>query len=251
MMKPIKDKWYENFFKGLNCEIWEKAISQEWTFKEVDFLINELDLVNNSRILDIPCGFGRHSVELAKRGYDVTGIDISETFIQSFKEKIDYEKLSIEVILGDILFIELNRNYSGAICMGNSFGYFTFEKMRAFVSKIASNLYKGSKFIINSAMLAESILPNFPQKKSFVVEGITMDITNDYNIEDSYMLSQIVYTKGKIKEEYVFKHYVYTLGEVKRLLKEFNLKIIGTYNSLEKHEYKLGDQQIFIVSEKE
>ena len=82
MNNNIKDNWYEDFFQGINCEIWEKAMPTDWTKQEVDFIINELNLQEGQKILDIPCGFGRHSIELSKRGFKVTGIDISPTFIK-------------------------------------------------------------------------------------------------------------------------------------------------------------------------
>ena len=78
-----------------------------------------------------------------------------------------------------------------------------------------------------------------------------MDVTKIYNVEDSYMISNLVYTKEGKTEEHSFKHYVFTLGEVKRLLKLFGLSTIATYSSLTKTEYNLGDQQIYIVAKKE
>ena len=80
MVNEISDNWYEDFFQGINCEIWENAIPPELTKLEVDFLVNELNLQQGQHILDMPCGFGRHAIELSKRGFTVTGIDISETF---------------------------------------------------------------------------------------------------------------------------------------------------------------------------
>ncbi|MBA3693893.1 MAG: methyltransferase domain-containing protein [Acidobacteria bacterium] len=250
MTNKINDNWYENFFQGLNCELWEKAVSPEWTKQEVDFLLSELNLKQGQYLLDIPCGFGRHSIEFAKRGYQVTGIDISQTFITGLTDKIKSEKLHIKAVQADILTIQLNQKFSGAVCMGNSFGYFSFDKMKLFVEKVSSSLEIGARFIINSAMIAESILPNFSKNKSFTVGNITMDITNIYSVEDSYMISHILYTKEGRTEEHSFKHYVFTLGEVKRLLQSCGLKTIATYNSPSKTEYNLGDQQIYIVIEK-
>ena len=135
--------------------------------------------------------------------------------------------------------------------MGNSFGYFNFDKMKIFVEKVSSCLDTGSKFIINSGMVAESILPNFSKNKSFTVDNITMDIKNIYSVEDSYVISKILYTKDGKTEEHSFKHYVFTLGEIKRLFKLYGLKTIATYNSPTKSEFHLADQQIYIVTEKE
>jgi cyclopropane fatty-acyl-phospholipid synthase-like methyltransferase len=96
MVNEISDNWYEDFFQGINCEIWEKAIPTDVTKQEVDFLLSELNLQKGQHILDIPCGFGRHAIELSKRGFNVTGIDISETFIKGLTEKIISEKLNIK-----------------------------------------------------------------------------------------------------------------------------------------------------------
>lgn len=250
MTNNIKDNWYEDFFQGINCELWEKAVSADWTKQEVTFLADELNLKQGQCLLDIPCGFGRHSIEFAKLGFNVTGVDISQTFINSLTEKIKTEKLSVTAIQGDILTLQLNKKYSGAVCMGNSFGYFNFNRMKLFVEKVSSCLNAGSKFIINSAMIAESILQNFPENKSFTFDNITMDITNVYNISDSFLISNILYTKENKTEEHSFKHYVFTLGEIQRLLKMYGLDIIRTYNSPAKMEFKLGDQQIYIVAQK-
>jgi cyclopropane fatty-acyl-phospholipid synthase-like methyltransferase len=250
MTNSIKDNWYEDFFQGINCELWEKAVSADWTNQEVNFLIDELKIRQGQHVLDIPCGFGRHAIELSKRGFNVTGVDISQTFINKLNEKIKAEKLSVTAIQGDILTLQLKQKYAGAICMGNSFGYFNIEKMKLFVEKVSSCLEPGSKFIINSGMLAESILPNFSKSKSFVIGDITMDITNAYNVDESFMISDILYTKDSKKETHSFKHYVFTLGEIQRLLKMYGLDIIHTYNSPGKAEFKLGDQQIYIVAEK-
>jgi len=254
MANEISDNWYEDFFQGINCEIWEKAIPSEVTQQEVDFLVSELNLQQGQHILDIPCGFGRHSIELSKRGFNVTGVDISQTFIQGLTEKINSEGLNIKAIQADILAVQLNEKFSGAVCLGNSFGYFNSEKMKLFVAKVAVSLETGAKFIINSGMIAESILPNFSnysKNKSYNFGNVTMDVTNIYNVEDSYMISNLLYTKEDKTEQHSFKHYVFTLGEVKRLLKSSGLRIIASYSSTSKADYILGDQQVYIVAEKE
>ncbi|MBA4299777.1 Cyclopropane fatty-acyl-phospholipid synthase [Algoriphagus alkaliphilus] len=254
MKNEISDSWYEDFFKGINCEIWEKAIPIDLTLQEVDFLLSELNLQPGQSILDIPCGNGRHAIELAKRGYHVTGVDISEKFISSLSDKINSSGLDIKVIQADILSVRLNTSFSAAICMGNSFGYFSIEKMSLFVEKVSACLMPGSKFIINSGMVAESILPNFlnyAQNKSYTVDTISMEVTNTYFADEGYMTSDLLYKKEGRSEEHSFKHYVFTLGEVIRLLQLHGLRTIATYSSTTKTNFKLGDRQVYIVAEKE
>ena len=77
-MKSMKKDWYK---KGWTMDIQNMSWVEE-TKNEVDFLIDQLKLQGNEKILDLACGYGRHSLELARRGYDVTGIDITSEYIE-------------------------------------------------------------------------------------------------------------------------------------------------------------------------
>ena len=254
MNDKIEDNWYETFFQGINCEVWENALPAEWTAQEVDFILEKLNVHPGHQLLDIPCGFGRHAIELSKRGFKVTGVDISKTFIDGLTEKISSQKLNIEAIEADVLSVQLDGTYAGAICMGNSFGYFHFDHMKLFVEKVSHSLEAGAKFIINSGMIAESILPNlqtYAKNKVYTIGNITMEVTNTYHAEDSFMTSQLLYTKDGKTEQHAFKHYVFTLGEVRRLLQSCGLRTVATYSTTSKEPFKLGDQQIYIETVKE
>lgn len=248
----IKDDWYTDFFAGLNCTMWERAATDAWTQTEVNFLLDVLNGRPGARLLDSPCGFGRHTVELAKRGYTMTGIDISAAFIDTLRQRVEVEKLPVEVIQGDILTTRFApSSFDGAYCLGNSFGYVDYEGMNAFVSNVSAALKPQARFVINSGLLAESILPNFPQTGHYVLDDLTMDISNTYWIEESCMVTNLTYTKGERIEQHAFKHYVFTFADVKRLLNKHGLRTIAAYNSTEKRAYHLGDQQVYIVAEKQ
>lgn len=250
-MNPIiNNNWYETFFSGLNCEMWTKAVTADWTNQEADFLVDTLHIQPGVTLLDIPCGFGRHALELAKRGFRMTGFDISAEFLQALNERVETEQLPIEVIQGDILTTAINGSFDGAYCLGNSFGYVDYEGMNVFVEKVAAALKPGARFVINSGMVAESRLPNFPKTGHYVLDGLTMDINNSYAVGDSCMLTELTYTKAGHTEVHHFKHYVYTLSEIKRLLARHGLRTIDVYNSTERHVYQFGDQQLYLVAEK-
>ena len=79
----MESDWYK--------EIWTLDIQdQSWvedTGRQVDFIIDKLHLQGGERILDLACGFGRHCLELARRGFSVTGVDITPSYIRLAKEK--------------------------------------------------------------------------------------------------------------------------------------------------------------------
>ncbi len=250
MNKMINNNWYETFFSGINCEMWTKAPTMDWTKQEVAFLVDTLNVQPGATLLDIPCGFGRHALELAKHGFRITGVDISTEFLLALNERVDAEQLAIEVIQGDMLTTTIKGSFDGAYCLGNSFGYVDYSGMDIFVKKVAAALKPGARFVINSGMLAESILPNFPKTGHYVLDELTMDINNSYATGDSCMLTELTYTKAGHTEVHYFKHYVFTLSEIKRLLAGHGLRTIDVYKSTEKQLYLFGDQQLYLVAEK-
>src|SRR5712692_1728772 len=85
----IPTNWYEDFFHGVALDLWRKAIRPEQTTAEADFLVNVLQREARSHLLDVPCGNGRLSLELARRGYRVTGVDIAEEFIEEARASVN------------------------------------------------------------------------------------------------------------------------------------------------------------------
>src|SRR5437870_6765395 len=83
---PVPPNWFETFFHGVTLDLWRRAISPDQTTSEAEFLIDHLNCQSGAHVLDVPCGNGRLSFELAKRGFCVTGVDISEEFIEEARE---------------------------------------------------------------------------------------------------------------------------------------------------------------------
>ncbi len=251
MNNSIPDNWYEHFFSGINCEIWEKAVTQEWTESEVAFIMDVLKLPPESSILDMPCGNGRHSVSLASKGFRLTSVDLSKDFLNSMRATVASEKLDIHIVEDNILTVQLGQLFDGAFCLGNSFGYFDYTGMQTFVGKVSGSLRKGGKWIVNTGLAAESFLSKFITEKSYNIQGIRMDIHNDYDEWNSCLLTTLSYTKNGIQESHRFKHHVYTVAELIRLLNQFDLHTIALYSSTQKDVYQLGADQLFLVAEKQ
>ena len=97
-MKSMKKDWYK---KGWTLDIQNMSWVED-TNRQVDFLIKQLQLKGTEKILDLACGFGRHSLEFARRGYDVTGIDITPVYIDYANEQAKKENLNAKFICQDI-----------------------------------------------------------------------------------------------------------------------------------------------------
>jgi SAM-dependent methyltransferase len=110
-----KSTW-EEFFDA-HASIYEENEFTKNTVREVDFLLEELDLAPGASILDVGCGTGRHSIELAKRGYALTGIDLSARMLARAAEAASAAGVQVEWVHSDAARFSLPRQFDAAICL--------------------------------------------------------------------------------------------------------------------------------------
>lgn len=126
------------------------------TSEEIDFLIEELGLPPQSKILDVGCGTGRHSIELAQRGYKITGIDISRGMLKEAQRRASDVAVQIDWVQADAATMHLDQRADGVICLcEGAFGLLgsgddphTHEL--AILSNIYSSLKPGGKLIVTA-----------------------------------------------------------------------------------------------------
>lgn len=110
-----KHAW-EVFFDAHAAVYDDQAYTTD-TLSEVDFLIDELQLLPGSEILDVGCGTGRHSIELAKRGYAPTGLDLSSEMLSRADAAAKAANVSVQWIRGDATAFEFPERFDAAICL--------------------------------------------------------------------------------------------------------------------------------------
>jgi cyclopropane fatty-acyl-phospholipid synthase-like methyltransferase len=107
---------WEDFFDSHAPAYMDNVFTKN-TVQEVDFLLDELALPLGSYILDVGCGTGRHAVELARRGYGVTGIDISSGMLAEAQKAAREAGVKVELIHADATRFVLDRTFDAAICL--------------------------------------------------------------------------------------------------------------------------------------
>src|SRR4029434_8542781 len=91
---------------------------------EVDFAARVLGLRRGARVLDVPCGFGRHAGELARRGYTAVGVDLSPLMLREAR-KAHRERNRLQFIQNDMRRLSYRAEFDAVICLFTSFGYFS------------------------------------------------------------------------------------------------------------------------------
>lgn len=144
-------QWYEELFDNYGNQ-YDKEIFVQGTLGECDFIEKEMNHDRSKKILDIGCGTGRHAIELTKRGYQVTGIDLSEGQLKRAREKAEKEGLSISFSRQDARNLPFKKEFNAAImlCEGG-FPLMETDEMNFEILKNASeSLKENGKFIFTT-----------------------------------------------------------------------------------------------------
>lgn len=248
----MKENINDTFFKGVYKDIWRKLIPAGLTEAEVDFIEDICGCNQGSHILDLMCGYGRHALELGKRGYKVTALDNSPDYVSEINTKAEEGNLPVISNMVDVANTIFEGHFDAAICMGNSFAFFDEEAALQLLEKLSTVLSVGSKFIINSWAIGEIAIKYFKEREWLNIDGGYKHLTenkylfNPTRIEtDTYIISPegaIEYIKGI--------DYIFTIAELQSLLRKGGFEMKEIFCTPRKRNFVFGDTKAYIVAEK-
>lgn len=247
----MQHNWWENFFRGVALDFWRAAVSAEHTRAEADFIARQLQLSNAAKVLDVPCGNGRLSIELAKRGFELTGVDIATEFMDEANSSSTEAGVKVDWQTRDMRDLPWAGEFDGAFCFGNSFGYLDDEANADFLKSVAQTLKPGSRFILDAPAVAECVLPNFQSNRSIEIAGIKVDIEHHYDHEQGRMFNDFTFTRDGVVDKRPSSQRAYTYREVIELLHDAGFESVAAYGSLTEEPFKLGAHRLLMVAEKQ
>jgi len=107
---------WQQFFDHHASEYLQNSFTHN-TLAEIDFILEVMPLPPGSSLLDVGCGVGRHTLELARRGYQMTGVDISTGMLEQARKTAKAQNLSVEWIQADASKFVSPRPYDGVYCL--------------------------------------------------------------------------------------------------------------------------------------
>jgi 2-polyprenyl-3-methyl-5-hydroxy-6-metoxy-1,4-benzoquinol methylase len=150
--RPAEPPWWEAFFEETFLHLWPSSSTPDDEPSEVEALVSLLALPPEGRILDLACGYGRIAVPLARRGFQVTGLDLSEPLLAIARERAAQAGVTVEWRRADMRDIpsEWSGQFDAVISIWNSFGYFAddHENQRV-LAGAAQALKPGGRLLID------------------------------------------------------------------------------------------------------
>lgn len=248
-------QWYEELFTNY-ADRYEKEIFTQGTLGEVDFIEKEISKDKNCEILDIGCGTGRHAIELAKRGYNVTGIDLSESMIKKARENAKKYKLDVDFQIADARKLDYNDSFDLVvmICEG-AFPLMETDEMNFEILKNASKALNMKGKLIFTTL--NGLYPLYHSVKDFmdsnIVDGVSKDNSFDLMTFRDKSTFEIEDDQGNLKVLECNERY-YVPSEITWFLRSLNFsKIdilgceIGNFNR--DHPLTTEDYEMLVIAE--
>ncbi|MEO0266975.1 MAG: class I SAM-dependent methyltransferase [candidate division WOR-3 bacterium] len=240
--------WWKNYFDEIYIKIYSKYdLEPERIKREVDFIEKSLELKKEYKILDLCCGYGRHAIELAKRDYNVTGLDYSKYFLKIARERARKERLKIKFIKGDMRKLNFYNEFDIIYNFFTSFGYFEDKDNFNVLKRISKALKKNGKILIdtiNPFIIIKSPIPKdfYFEEDLLVLEERKFDPVN-MRVENL----RIIYKDGKKIDERSFSVRVYTPAEISFLLEFVGIKAEKFYGSLNFEPFKEESRRLIVI----
>lgn len=241
--------WWETFFGPDYLKQYE--VDSERTATEVDGLERILHLRKGARVLDLACGGGRHSVELARRGYRVTGYDRSEDLLKAARSAARGARQDVAFVAGDMRDLPYHGAFDAAINMFSSFGYFdAVEDDRKVLAGVARALKVRGKFLMEG-FNRESLAYELPQQGwrvgadgSVILQEDSFDL-----LRGRYDTRQIVIDHEGTRE-HTGSVRAYTLPELKEMFDAAGLHLHRALGGLDLSPYRARSRRLVLYAVK-
>ncbi len=231
MADQIDPQWYR--------KIWTlDIVNQSWvddTGREVEFVINALSLQGGERILDLGCGFGRHALELASRGYSVVGVDITPEYVQEACRRAAEQHLSAEFIFADIRDLTFSAEFDVVINMADgAIGYLETDEENLKIFDVISRALKPGGKHLMYVCSQEYAVKHFPRRSwevgqhSLALADFEWDSTTSRMLFGGYSFN---YGEPLVKPDVHFSSStrLYSESELRAIFQARGMRVIQTF----------------------
>ena len=267
MTQESRAPWYVRFFKRDYLRIYGHTLHQDRTDLETQFAIHALEIEPHSRVLDLCCGQGRHSIALAKTGLKVTGVDFSEEMLEIARSQAAKLQLfpvddgngasegGISFHQADMRQLpnEFTGQFDAVINMFSSFGYLESEDDdQQVLHQIAKSLKPGGKLLMDLLNREWVIINNEEydwhrhEDGRIVLERRQLDLQTSTN----HLTYTEILPDGTRREMSELQMRLYTLTELTKMLVTAGLTFKNVYGGFQGEHYSVNTRRMIVVASK-
>jgi SAM-dependent methyltransferase len=218
-------KWWEEMFS----EEFLRAIpilSPRQLEREVNFIDESLGVARGGRMLDLACGAGQHAVELAARGYDLVGFDLSQSQLDWAGGLAQERGQRLQFTYGDMRELTYQESFDAVYSWNTSFGFFEEDKNFDVAQRVFKALRPGGRFLLD-VVNRDFVVSQQPGQTWFEGDGCVCidDVSIDFITSRMRVKRTLMLTNGRNREcNYSLR--MYGLHELGKILHDVGFKIL-------------------------
>lgn len=231
----MKKEWFVDWFNTDEYLSVYKHRNEEDAECHIKFLLSQISLPLNASILDLACGSGRHSILLAKQGFNVTGVDLSDRLLFEAVKSARAENLNIKFIKSDIRDFHTEDKFDCILNLFTSFGYFETDEENFLVFEKAFNfLAKKGYFVLdyfNKNYIEKNLVMFSKEEKE------NYSITQERKIIDQRVVKRITIKRNGTEQTYFESVKLYGSNILILELKKIGFDIVNLFGDFFGNEF--------------
>lgn len=222
-----------NFFDEGSPYLNHPLLTPERTAQEVDFILSQLGLPPGARVLDVGCGPGRHSIELAGRGHHVLGIDPSPAMIEAARSRAAKAGVApkFRQIAGEDF--ESEPHFDAAICLFTTLGQISARgENSGLVRRVYDALRPGGTFVVETPQ-RDVAIAQLKAAERFGAGDRYTDVTRRYDAADHTVTEVFEVVSPEVTRRYLLRYRLYSRTEMADLLQRAGFTLVATFGDYE------------------
>lgn len=213
--------WWDGYFDATFVDIYRDFLTPGRTEREIMGLREMVPLSPDAEVLDVACGWGRHSLELARSGFRVTALDWSETLLARGRKRAKAAGVEVDFVHGDMREIPWTGRFDMAVSLYSSLGYFLSDAEDLRVLRGAREALKPGGVLVLETMHRDHIVGGFAERDWWETEGgATVWVEREFDAVEGVSREWTRWSRGKEIGEKYHELRIRTATEWDQLLRE-------------------------------
>ncbi|HEX9937182.1 MAG TPA: methyltransferase domain-containing protein [Longimicrobium sp.] len=246
-----RDGWWEDYFDETFISVYRDFLTPERTEREIEGLLEMVPLPPGGDVLDLPCGWGRHSIALARAGFRVTGLDQSETLLARGRKRAQAAHVEVDFVRGDMREIDWRERFDAVLSLYSSLGYFLSDDEDLRVLRGAAAALRAEGTFVLETMHRDHIVGDYASRDWWETDdGMTVWVEREFDAIDGVSREWTRWTKGKEAGEKYHELRIRTATEWDVLLRRAGLVPVDWYGDWELAPFTHASADLIVVCRK-
>lgn len=226
---------------------YSEALTDERTETEVSALVSMLELSQPMKILDLACGFGRHTNRLAALGHQMTGVDITPGFLEIARKDAAQKGVDVLYLQGDMRTLTFEREFDRVLLVFTAFGYFSDDENLQVLINIRNALLPGGLLIFDSNN-RDTLLKNMQPFLVVEKEGNLMIDRMSFDSQQGRLYNRRIVFRGGIRKDKPYFVRLYNPSEIRVLTTQAGLELEHLYGDWKGNALSADSRRLIVIA---